>query len=111
QARAPRKHHEISRFEGESGVAIDGQTTAAVQHRAEARLTESGVADAPTTGAAVPPREHSARPKQCDDVGEWVIHGVRIEADLFARRAAAVVARAFRFERLDDRQRNTDATS
>ena len=55
-------------------MAIDGQTTAALEHRAEARLAEGGVANAPAAGAADAPREHRTRLKQRDDFREWVVH-------------------------------------
>ena len=56
-------------------MAIDGETTAALEHGAEARLAEVRVADTPATGAADALREHRARLKQRDDFREWVAHG------------------------------------
>ena len=55
-------------------MAIDRQTTAALEHGAEARLAEGRVADAPAAGAADALREHRARLQQRDDFRERVVH-------------------------------------
>ena len=54
-------------------LAVDGETTAALEHGAEARLAEGRVADAPAAGAADALREHGARLKQRDDFRERVV--------------------------------------
>jgi len=55
-------------------MAIDGEPTPAVQHRAEARLAEVRLADRPMTGTADPRREHGAWLQQRDDFRERVCH-------------------------------------
>ena len=75
ETRRRRQEHEVARLECQRTVAIDGQTTTALEHGAEARLAEGRVADTPAAGAADPPREHGTRLKQRDDFRERVVHG------------------------------------
>ncbi|MNL71428.1 hypothetical protein D3C87_1965770 [compost metagenome] len=48
-------------------LAVDGETTTALEHGAEAWLAEVSVANTPAAGAADGLREHGTRLKQRDD--------------------------------------------
>ena len=74
EARRRWQEHEVTCLERQRRVAINCQATATFQHRAEARVTERGVADTPAAGAADAPREHGPRLEQRDDFREWIGH-------------------------------------
>ena len=74
EARRRRQQHEVAGLQCQRALTVDRQAAAALQYRAEARLTERRVTDAPRAGTADPPREHRSRLKKGDHFGERIDH-------------------------------------
>ena len=52
EARRRREEDEVVRLERDGALAVHGETTASLQHGAEAGVAEGRIGDGPTTGAA-----------------------------------------------------------
>src|SRR4030095_17002725 len=86
EPRCGRQQNEVARLQRQRPGAVHRQATAALEHRAEARLAEGGIANAPAASAADGPREHRTRLQQGDDFRERVIHVWTIANKLWTRR-------------------------